>query len=186
MKLSDGDRPVTLTTDRHEYANGESVRLRAKFANERLAPPEDDGVAVVVESVGQTTQHVQLHRAAVGRSVFEGVMNRTTSGSYHAWIASPAMEGPAPAVDFTVAQPASEFAQVRMAADEMRQAAQETGGQFYTLGTTDKLISDLPPARQIPIESLPPYPLWNQWPVLAAFLILLIGEWILRKRQGMV
>ena len=52
--------------------------------------------------------------------------------------------------------------------------------------TADRLLGDLPPGRQVPIESLPPRPLWNKWPVLALFLGLLIAEWILRKRRGMV
>ena len=37
-KLTDAGRPVILSTDRREYAQGEPVRLRARFADERLAP----------------------------------------------------------------------------------------------------------------------------------------------------
>ena len=62
------------------------------------------------------------------------------------------MEGQAPAVDFTVAPPAGEFAQVRMDAAEMRRAAEQTGGRFYTFDTADRLLGDLPPGRQVPIE----------------------------------
>ena len=73
-----------------------------------------------------------------------------------------------------------------MDAAEMRRAAEQTGGRFYTFDTADRLLDDLPPGRQVPIESLPPLPLWNPWPVLALFLGLLIAEWILRKRREMV
>ena len=51
---------VTLTTDRRQYAQGESVQLRVRFADERLAPAEDDGVTVMVEQPGQQTQRLQL------------------------------------------------------------------------------------------------------------------------------
>ena len=98
----------------------------------------------------------------------------------------PALRGQAPATDFTVAPPASEFAQIRIDAAEMRRAAHETGGRFYTFESADRLLRDLPPGRQVPIESLPPLPLWNKWPLLMLFLGLLIAEWILRKRRGMV
>ena len=185
-KLSEGNQAVTLTADRRQYARGEPVWLRANFADERLAPPEDDGVAVVVEQAGQKTQRIQLHRTAAGRSGFEGVLSRLEPGSYHAWIAAPTIEGGAPAVDFSVAPPAGEFSRVRMDAAEMRQAARQTGGQFYTFETADQLADDLPPGRQVPLESLPPRPLWNRWPVLALFLTLLVGEWILRKRRDMI
>jgi hypothetical protein len=185
-KLSEGNQAVTLSADRRHYARGEPVWLRANFADERLAPPEDDGVAVVVEQAGQKTQRIQLHRTAAGRSGFEGVLSRLEPGSYHAWIATPTIEGGAPAVDFNVAPPAGEFSRVRMDAAEMRQAARQTGGQFYTFETADQLAGDLPPGRQVPLESLPPRPLWNRWPVLALFLTLLVGEWILRKRKDMI
>lgn len=185
-KLAESGRPVTLTADRREYAQGEPVRLRAQFSDERLAPAEDDGVSVVVELSGRQTQRLQLRRTASGRGVFEGQIDRTAPGDYHAWIAAPRLEGQPPAADFTVAAPAGEFAQIRMDAAEMRRAAEQTGGRFYTFETANRLLADLPPGRQVPIESLPPWPLWNKWPVLALFLGLLIAEWILRKRRGMV
>ena len=68
----------------------------------------------------------------------------------------------------------------------MQQAALETKGRFYTLADADRLPADLPRGGRSPIETLPPVPLWNKWPVLLLFLVLLIGEWFLRKRGGMV
>ncbi len=185
-KLTDAGRAVMLTTDRREYAQGEPVRLRARFADERLAPADDNGVTVVVERSGRQTQRLQLRRAAAGRGVFEGVLTQPAPGDYHAWIAVSAPKGETPAADFTVTPPAGEFAEIRMDAAEMRRAAEQTGGRFYTFQTADRLLGDLPPGRQVPIESLPPLPLWNKWPMLALFLGLLIAEWILRKRRGML
>jgi hypothetical protein len=185
-KLADAGRTVTIVADRREYAQGESVHLRVRFADERLAPAEDDGVTVSVEQSGRKTQRLPLRRAAEGRGVFEGVLDRPGLGSYHAWLSRPALEGQSPSADFVVAPPAGEFAQVRMDAAEMRRAAELSGGKFYTWESADRLLDDLPPGRQVPIESLPPRPLWNRWPVLALFFGLIIAEWILRKRRGMV
>ena len=185
-KLTDASRAAMLTTERREYAEGEPVRLRARFADERLAPADDNGVTVVVERSGRQTERLQLHRAAAGRGVFEGVLSRPAPGDYHAWIAVSAPKGELPAADFTVNPPAGEFAEIRMDAAELRRAAEQTGGRFYTFETAQRLLDDLPPGRQVPIESLPPLPLWNTWPLLALFLALLIAEWILRKRRGMI
>jgi hypothetical protein len=185
-KLSDAGRSAVLTTDRREYPQGESVQLRVRFADERLAPAEDDGVTLVVEQTGRKTQRMALRRAASARGLFEGVLDRPATGSYHAWIAAPTLPGQAAAVDFSVVPPPGEFAQVRMDAAAMRNAAEISGGRFYTFENADRLLDDLPPGHQVPIESLPPRPLWNRWPVLAMFLVLLIAEWILRKRRGMV
>jgi hypothetical protein len=161
------------------------VKLRVRFADERLAPAEDDGVTVVVEQAGRQTQKIALRRTS-GRGSFEGTLNRPMPGSYHAWMAIPRVEGAAPAADFTVNPPAGEFAQIRMDAAALREAAAATGGKYYTVETASQLLADLPPGRQVPIETLPPIPLWNRWPVLLVFLSLLIAEWVMRKRRGMV
>jgi hypothetical protein len=184
-KLAEGDRSARLSSDRREYQAGDPVRLQVRFSDERLAPPEDNGVTVMLESPGRKTEHV-LHRVEAGRGIFEGVLRGLPAGAYHASIAVPAMEGQAPAADFTVAAPQGEMARIQMDAAAMRQAADMTKGRFYALADAGRLPGDLPEGRQVPIESLPPMPLWNQWPLLLAFLVLLTGEWILRKRGGMV
>ncbi len=185
-KLADAGRAASLLTERREYVQGEAVRFRVRFADERLAPAEDDGVTLAVERSGGKTERIRLRRAAAGRGVFEGAIERPGPGDYHAWIAEPVLAGQSPTADFTVALPAGEFAQVRMDTAEMRRAAEVTGGRYYAFDAADRLVADLPTGRQVPIESLPPAPLWNRWPVLALFLVLIIAEWILRKRRGMV
>jgi hypothetical protein len=184
--LAGGDRSAVLTTDRREYRRGESVRLGLRFADERLAPAEDDGVTVVLEQQGHQTRRIRLHRSAAGRGVFEGLVVSPSVGAHHAWVAVPTIEGGAPAVDFSVAAPPGEFERVEMDAAELKRAAQTTKGHFYTVETADQLLRDLPKGRQVPVEALPPIPLWNAWPLLALFLGLLIAEWILRKSGGMV
>ena len=50
----------------------------------------------------------------------------------------PALKTETPAADFTVSPPAGEFAEIRMDAAEMRRAAEQTGGRFYTFETADR------------------------------------------------
>lgn len=183
-KLADAGRTVLLSADRREYSHGESVRLRVRFADERLAPAKDDGVSVAVELSGGQRRQLTLHRTT-GRGVFEGTLDRPSPGQYHVWIASPTLKEQSPSADFSVTPPAGEFARIRMDAAEMRRAAEETGGHFYTFETADRLPGDFPSGRQVPIESLPPLPLWNHWLVLVALLGLLTTEWVLRKRCSM-
>jgi hypothetical protein len=184
-KLAEGDRSARLMTDRREYRAGDAVRLRVRFADERLAPPEDSGVSVVLEQRGRRTEHV-LQRGEAGRGLFETTLRGLAPGAYHAWVAVPAMAGRAPATDFTVAAPAGEMARVDMDAAAMRQAAEATKGHYYSVSEAESLPGDLPEGRQVPLEQLPPLGLWNRWPVILLFLGLLVGEWLLRKRSGMV
>ncbi len=79
-KLTEGGA-ATLTTDQPEYQRGESVRLRVRFADQRKAPAEEDGVTVVVEQQGRQTQRLQLHRTAAGGGTFEGLLTRPAAGT---------------------------------------------------------------------------------------------------------
>jgi hypothetical protein len=185
-KLLGKDHAVELSADRREFRRGESVRLRVRFIDERQAPVADDGVVVVVEREGQKNQRISLVRNATNRGVFEGTFNDAMDGRYHAWLASPTLEGKAPATDFLVVAPPGELEYVQMDADELKRTAAETRGRFYRINDVEKLFGDLPPGRQVPIETLPPEVLWNKWWLLLAFLGLVASEWILRKRKGML
>jgi len=185
-KLSEGDLSAVLTSDRREYQRGESVQLRVRFADEHLAPAVDDGVTVVLEQKGNKTRRVKLHRSSIARGLFEGRLTRPPIGSYHAWVAIPALEGQTPSVDFQVVAPPGEFRRVEMDGAELKRAAHRTMGRYYTFLEADRLPRELPAGRQVPIETFPPKPLWNTWPLLLLFLGLLITEWVLRKWGGMV
>ena len=65
-KLEDAKAPVMLTSDRRTYDHGESVALRVRFGDERIAPTADDGVTVVVEVAGRQIDRLQLHRTRLG------------------------------------------------------------------------------------------------------------------------
>ena len=45
-------------------------------------------------------------------------------------------------------------------------AAESTGGKFYTPLVADALLTDLPKPSKVPLDTDPPIPLWNTWPVL--------------------
>lgn len=185
-KLAQGARWAELSTDRREYQRGEPVRIRLVFADPRQAPEEDRGVSVVVEHRQGTTQRIDLQRTSVGRGVFEAILPSLSLGEYHLWLSVPAREGPPPSTDFRVLAPPGEMARLQMDAPELRRAAQISQGRFATLSEAPQLFDDLPQGRQVPLETLPPIPLWNRWPLLALFLTVLILEWILRKSRAMV
>ncbi len=185
-KLTAEGRDAVLTSDRREYTHGEPVRLRVRFLDERLAPAEDDGVTVVVEHAGHRTQRIALERTAAHRATFEATLMRPGVGAYHAWVAAPALPDAAPSLNFSVAAQPGEFERTQTDLSAIRQAARMTGGKVYTPPTAARLPRDLPPGRQVSVEPLPPRPLWNQWPLLFVFLLVLTGEWVLRKLGGMV
>ena len=185
-KLLGQDNAAELTVDRREYRRGEPVRLRVQFFDERAAPFDDDGVTVILQREGQKNRQIALRRSATSRGVFEGVLTNPADGAYHAWVAQPSLSGGAPAADFTVVAPPGEFKRVQMDVAELKAAATATDGKFYTFATADKLPEDLPEGRQVPIETLEPVVLWNRWPLILTFVGLLVTEWVMRKRRGLL
>ena len=172
--------------DRREYQRGEPVRLRVVFADPRQAPEEDRAVSVVVEHRQGSAQRVELQRTGLSRGVFETVLPALPLGDYHAWLSAPSREGPPPATDFQVIAPPGEMTRLQMDITELRRAAQVSQGRLAAWADAPELLDDLPPGRHVPLETLPPTPLWNRWPLLALFLAVLAIEWILRKSYGMV
>ncbi len=90
-----------------------------------------------------------------------------------------------PATEFRVLPPAGEFARLDPDLAGMQRAASLTGG--LVLGPTEigRLPEVLPPGQEMPLERLPSRPLWNSWPILLLFILVLGAEWILRKWAGM-
>jgi hypothetical protein len=185
-KLLAGDRSAELTTDRQEYRRGDAVNVRVRFLDDRQAPADDNGVAVVVEREGGQRQTLALHRHATDRGTFEGSAGQLTDGKYRVWISAPALGREPAAAQFTVSAPPGELARQEMDAAGLREAARLSQGKFYTFATAGRLLADLPRGRQVRIESLPPRPIWNA-PILAALFVGIIAtEWLLRKRVGML
>ncbi|HWA97442.1 MAG TPA: VWA domain-containing protein [Pirellulales bacterium] len=185
-KLLGADHQAELSVDRREYRRGESARLRVRFVDERAAPADDAGVVVMIEHEGNPNRRVTLTRNASHRGIFEGLLPKLADGKYHAWITAPAIEGSGASADFRVVAPPGEFERVQMDLAEMKRAASETRGHLYTMADAARLLDDLPAGEAVPVESLPPKVLWNHWLVLLALVVVLTGEWTLRKRQGML
>jgi hypothetical protein len=190
-KLAGDESSAELTVDRDArlYQRGETVRFRVRFRDDSRSPVADDGVTLVVEREGHESHRLQLRRAAQQsqRGIFEGSLPSVATGKYHAWIAAPSLAGASPTVDFAVESPPGEAALAQMNSAELRRAAGVMkAGRYYTLTTAHELLDDLPEGEQVVVERLEPFPLWNWPPVVLLLLAVLVAEWVLRKRKGLL
>lgn len=183
-KLNQG-RGAELATDRREYRRGEVVQLRVRFLDPRLAPSGDE-IVVVLDSPGHDRRRATLRRNAAAEGVFETSLTDLTDGQYEVLLAEPQLPGTPPSTRFSVVAPPGEFARPEMDSATLAAAADATHGKFFTIADADRLLAELPAGRRVPIENLPPIPIWNRWWLLLAFLSCLTTEWILRKRKGMM
>ncbi|WP_240910872.1 VWA domain-containing protein [Paludisphaera soli] len=181
-----GKRQAEIQTDRRSYERGQPIQIRARFPNPGLAPI-DDSASVQVERQGGASRTLKLQRTAGARNVFEGVLAQAAEGEYTArLLPPPVLDGPIPAATFRVEAPAGEFEKVQMNESELRRASAATAGAYYPAVAAEGLLDGLPKPSKVPLDTDPPIPLWNSWPILALFLLLLASEWILRKRARMV
>ena len=181
-----GQKQAELTADRRRYQRNQPIQIRVRFPNPAIAPPTGD-LTVEVEKKGQGPRKLTLTRSPGARGLFEGALPPASEGDYEVrLLPPPVLAGAIPTTTFKVDPPAGELEQVRMNAPELIRSAVLTGGKFYTPETVGTLLQDLPRPQKVPLDTDPPIPLWNTWPVLAVFLCLITAEWLLRKRQQLV
>ncbi len=185
-KLVGQTRQAELSADRREYQRGQPVELRVRLLDESLGNDAGDSVTVQVEREGRDEKRIALRRAPTGSGLYEGIFTGAQEGRYKAWMVTPAVKGSAPSTTFDVIAPPGEFLKIEMDQSALKQAAERTGGRFYTFATIDDLARHIQPGRKIPLDTDPPISLWNTWPLLALFITLLVTEWLLRKRKRMI
>lgn len=181
-----GQKPAEIETDRRRYQRNQPIQIRVRFPNPGIAPANGE-VNVQVERKGQNPRRLTLRPASGSRNVFEGALPPAPEGEYEVrLLPPPVLEKAIPVATFRVDAPAGEMERVQMNEPELLRAATLTSGKFYTADAASTLLGDLPKPQKVPLDTDPPIPLWNTWPILATFLTLLVLEWVLRKRKQMV
>ncbi len=180
-----GNRPAEIATDRRRYQRGQPIQLRVRFPNPALAPPGGE-VTVQIERKGQGSRNFTLRPVSGSKNIFEGALAQAVEGEYMVrLLPPPSLDRPVTA-EFRVDPPVGERERIEMNRAELARASEISGGKFYTPLAAGSLIDDLPEPSKVLLDTDPPIPLWNTWPVLAVFLALITSEWILRKRKQMV
>jgi hypothetical protein len=181
-----GQKQAEITTDRRRYARGQPVQIQVRFTNPGVTPKSGE-VAVQVDQKGKGTRRLSLKAARGSPNIFEAALPGLIEGEYDVrLLPPPTLPGGMPTANFRIDPPAGEFERVQMNEPELRRAAEASSGKFYTPVTLSGLLKDLPPPQKVPLDTDPPIPLWNTWPLLALFLGILTAEWVLRKRKQMV
>lgn len=210
-RLAGGRGAVQLTTDREQYETTDSVRVRVRFVDSRLAPSADDGAVVLVQRADGPAKPLELRRDSQDRGSFRATLPPLAAGDYRVWLARPALpmaaggvepngngtrpanagraEPPGdgvPAARFAVVARSGEQARLELDAAALKEAARISGGKYYAWSDAERLANELPRGRPVRIDSSPAEPVWNRWPVAALFVALITGEWLVRKRWSMV
>ena len=181
-----GQKKAEIQTERRRYLRSQPIEIKVRFPNPADAPTSGE-VAVEVEHKGHGSRRLTLKSAKDSRNLFSGIIPQAVEGEYEArLLPPPVLEGGLPSTTFGVDPPAGERERTQMNEAELVRAATTSGGKFHTPFDAEALTTELPKPQQVPLDTDPPIPLWNTWPVLVLFLLLLVTEWVLRKRAQMV
>ena len=180
-----GQKKAEIQTERKRYLRSQPIEIKVRFPNPADAPGSGE-VTVEVERKGHGSRRMTLKSARESRNLFAGVIPQAVEGDYEVRLLPPPVLEGLPTTAFGVDPPAGERERTQMNEAELVRAAATSGGKFHTPFDVDSLLGELPKPQQVPLDTDPPIPLWNTWPVLVLFLMLLVAEWVLRKRAQMV
>lgn len=185
-------RLSSLNADRPAYSLGEPVKLVAEIKQlkgDSTVPLEAEAVTAScrVEGLGDVPD-VELRRVPGSPGTFEGRLQPKARGKYRLSLKSyDPTEEKGGECDFEVRLPQLETEDPRMDEEALRDmvAAGGPGGTFLFLnefGRLPALITE--PEHENKIEN--EIRLWDNWRLFALFCLLVVTEWVLRKRVRMM
>ncbi len=192
-------RPELRVLPKTEFRRDEKVTVQVRFPIEAPAPGGDAAVRVSVTrsplakpdgapGPGATETATLLLTRVPGPAVqFEATLARAPEGEYRFELTDPDVPGARPSATARVLPPMNERERTEMNRADLTAAAAISGGGFYTLANATDVFDDLKNLQKVPLnQPCPPVPLWNQPAVYALVMVLLLTEWLLRKRERLL
>jgi hypothetical protein len=187
---------VALNTDRPSYAPGEEAQLRLRILDPALmAQLEGQQLYASVTSPAKEVQMVPLRPDPAGEMLYLGTYRARRVGSMlvAAKQAAPGASSEAkPLFDikhtFQVRMQSLEARETSADLNAMKALAEQSKGLYFdyrNMGELDRLVKAIPTDPQILSEEIL-VEVWDGSIFLALFLVLIGGEWSLRKLWGLL
>ena len=171
---------IKLTTEKTAYRSGEAVVVHARVFDALLQPRSGARVRAQVAD-GSGMREVALRDLGNGR--YAGNLGRFPQGDYEYRVAAGDLG--TGTGHFTVGRYSLEYETVRMRAEMLGDIATRSGGQYARPSGLAAALDSVVLAPE-PVVTHHRIGLWGQqWPLLALVGLLVI-EWAVRRRLGMV
>lgn len=171
-----------------DTADRERVKLAVRVRDRAFKANSDAIVKIEVTQPDGTKSQLFAEPSLKEAGLFEMEFFASKPGNYRATTTVEDAEKRTPlgakAVGWTHDPLAVEFAKLEPNRDLMKRLAADTGGQMIPLEDIEKLPEMLKNIR-VPVEVTLATPLWHTPWIFAAVLLLLLGEWALRRKGGM-
>ncbi len=172
-----GSKRTRLSTDRKSYVTGERVLVFARLQTPSAEPLQDVSVpGVYALATGGKRTEVTLRATPDHPGLYRGEFIAPLPGHYQFFVESD-LDTP---LDFTVTEPKFEFGETAMNESMLRDLARTTAGGFFREEDLHKL-PDTIAAKTERVKSPLEVELWSSPLYFVLMLLVLSGEWILRK-----
>jgi hypothetical protein len=183
-----GQRRLTFTADRPAYEQFEQVRLNLRVLDPVLMQQLPESVDVeLVDENGQPVRRDRLLRQEGQPENYVASFAADRVGRFTLRLTNP-VGGESAAMDLPieVMVPRLELEQPQVDRQLLTRLAAETLGQAVTFAEARAKLPEviLSAAKVIPIQTSEP--LWDAPLAMWIFLLLITGEWVLRKAYGML
>jgi hypothetical protein len=184
-KLRSSDKRFELRTDKDRYNLGEPIQVSVRVLDHDFRPSREDAQLIRVQQADGPAEDWKTFRQEDG--FYERTIRAALPGTYRFWMEDPTQpDNRLSQKSVEVQVPTLEI--IRPSLDRSRLAvlAELTSGQYLGLHESEELVRLLQgESRRIPVRT-EERDLWDRWEVMAALLVLLGAEWILRKRCNLL
>jgi hypothetical protein len=177
--LRAGNRTVRLGTDQLTYTGDDRVKIMARLRDEDLNPVMDENLRATVRHESGEVIEVPLSPRENSNGLHEALAGPFRKpGNYEISLRDEVV------TSFRVvgALSAVELAETTLNRPLLEAVAKMSGGMVYEGG---EAMADLFLRGDETQTELRETPLWDRWPVLVLFALLLTIEWVMRRRGGL-
>jgi hypothetical protein len=177
--------PVAITVpDAPEPGDAMSIDVDARDA--MYAPVPDASVELTLTSPGGDAKPIKLRHADAAGGRFTAALRPEQTGLYRLHAEARRGSSPLGSADkwMYVGGTDREFADPRLNEGFLRRIARTSGGRYVRAAEASRVVSFLEAAE--PLNEAPEHrDLWHEPWAFALIVLLLSGEWILRRRWGL-
>jgi len=195
-RLRGTQQQVSLDTEHNTYAPGEEVKIRLRILDPALmAQLQGAQVFASVTTQQKDEQMLALKPDSGGQMLYTGIYRARREGSTMVQCRQPAPGADSeakPIFDvkhaFQVKMQSLEHKDTSGDLEAMRLLAQQTGGKYFdyrNMQELSSLIAEIPRDQQVLRKSVL-IEIWDGTTFLVLFLLLIGGEWSLRKWWGLL
>jgi hypothetical protein len=185
--VSDVPESIQIDARRQPRQPGNPVRLSIRVVDQQFEPLDNATVNVRIAVPDGSVVEMPADPLTEASGQYQASYVPRLPGGYRATVTANAADGREIGRRETgwAAEPAAdEFRSLRPNRRWLSDLAEKSGGQVIEPDGLESLVADLP-NRRVPITEARTYPLWHQPTLFLIAIACLLGEWGLRRSNGL-